>query len=82
MKVFLASAALKHYKKLDNNKKDKINKKISLLSSSPFSGKKLTGEFKGSYSLRAWPYRIIYSINSPLHEIWIESILHRQGVYK
>lgn len=81
MKVFLTSVALKHFQKLDNNEKDKI-KKITLLSSSPFSGKKLAGELKDSFTLRAWPYRIIYIINSHAHEIWITSILHRQGVYK
>lgn len=82
MKVFFTSDAQKQYNKLGKKDKDKIEKKLKLLVTSPFSGKKLSGEFEGSYTLRAWPYRIIYSIYSLRREIWIESILHRQGAYK
>ena len=28
----------------------------------PFIGKKLKGEYKNQWSLRVWPYRIIYEI--------------------
>lgn len=82
MKVFLTSDTQKQYDKLGKKDKNKINKKLILLAISPFSGKKLSGEFEGSYTLRAWPYRIIYSIFLVRHEVWIESILHRQGAYK
>ncbi len=82
MKIFLTSDAQKQYDKLGKKEKDKINKKLILLKSSPLSGKKLSGEFEGSYTLRAWPFRIIYSIYLSRREIWIESILHRQGAYK
>ncbi|MFH0979655.1 MAG: type II toxin-antitoxin system RelE/ParE family toxin [Candidatus Roizmanbacteria bacterium] len=82
MNVFLTQEAQKQYKKLSQPDKEKIDKKIILLKNEPFTGKKLTGEYKETRSLKAWPYRIIYFINERKKEIWIVSILHRQGVYK
>ena len=41
-----------------------------------------TGKLKEEYSMRAWPYRILYSINMKRKLISIEIIQHRQGVYK
>jgi len=32
------------------------------LERNPFIGKKLEGRYKGFYSIRIWPYRIIYTI--------------------
>jgi len=32
------------------------------LSLDPFIGKKLSGEFEGHYSVRVWPYRVVYKI--------------------
>ena len=82
MNVFLTQEAQKQYKKLTKSDKEKIKKKIILLDKEPFIGKKLTGEYKETRSLKAWPYRIIYFIDKRKKEIWIVSILHRQGVYK
>ena len=82
MNVFLTREAQKQYIKLNQLDKEKIDKKIILLKNEPFIGKKLSGEYKETRSLKAWPYRIIYFINERKKEIWIVSILHRQGVYK
>lgn len=81
MNVFLTREAQKQYKKLTQSNKEKIDKKIILLEKEPFIGKKLSGEYKETRSLKAWPYRIVYFINERKKEIWIVSILHRQGAY-
>jgi len=68
-------------KGIDRIDKSKILAKISKLRSNPHLGKKLKGNYKDCYSLRAWPYRIIYKINDSNNLILIIRIGHRQGVY-
>jgi len=82
MKVFITSEAKKQFRRLPKNQQSKIKKKLLLIQNSPLSGKKLTGKLKPYRSLKAWPYRIIYWINSRSKQAWIISILHRQHAYK
>jgi len=77
MWIFLTKEAYKQYLKLKVLNRNKVEKKISYLILHPFVGKKLSGEYKSSRSLRAWPYRIIYYIKERQKEIWIVSIIHR-----
>ena len=67
--------------RLPKNENKKILKKFNLLKDYPLSGKLLKGDFAGFYSLRAWPYRIIYTIEKS-KTIVIHRVEHRQGVYK
>lgn len=71
--------AVKQLKKLPINEKKKVIRKLELLSTDPYVGKALKGELEGLYSIRAWPYRIVYQITKS--SIIIYSIAHRQGVY-
>lgn len=82
MDVLLTKEANRQYNKLIKTDKIKIDKKILLLFSDSYAGKKLSGEFIGKCSLKAWPYRIIYIIDESKKIIWILSILHRQEAYK
>ena len=82
MLIFITAEAQKQYNKLQKSEQKKIKRKLISLENYPYSGKKLSGELEEKYSLRVWPYRIIYKINKDLRKIEIESILHRQGVYK
>lgn len=82
MKVELADKAKQQLKKLPKNEQKKVVRKLKLLESIPFSGKKLGGELTELYALRAWPYRIIYTIDQKRQEITVNSILHRQGAYR
>lgn len=82
MKVVITDEAQKQYKKLPKSQQVKIKKRIQFLEHNSLVGKKLGGELAKSYSLRAWPYRIIYTINVMSKEIVVNSILHRQGSYK
>ena len=63
MKVALSKDAQKQYKRLPKSQETKILKKLTEMERNPYVGKKLEGEFKGIYSLRAWPYRILYEVN-------------------
>ena len=81
MDVILSKDAKKQYENLLRKDQVKILKKLSSLVTNPYAGKKLTGELKGLYSLRSWPYRILYEINSDEKRIEIHKIVHRQSVY-
>ena len=79
MKVIVTPKAQKHFSQLPVSEQKKIKKKLLVLETDSFAGKKLSGELSELRSLRAWPYRIIYYINSD--RIFITSIVHRQSVY-
>lgn len=82
MNVFVTPEAQKQYKKISQHHQKKLLRKLSSLEKKLFQGKKLTGEFRGLCSLRVWPYRIVYMIDRRRNEVWVVSILHRQGAYK
>ena len=62
MKLYLSLKAKKQLGKLPTSERRKIEKKFLNLSQDPFLGKKLSGEFKDCWSLKAWPYRVIYVV--------------------
>ncbi|HCX26021.1 TPA: hypothetical protein DHT69_04160 [Candidatus Collierbacteria bacterium] len=80
MKVQFQEVAQKQLSKIPKTETKKIISKIEMLSRDNKSGKNLKGELKGFRSLRAWPYRIIYTIEN--NAIVIYSIAHRQSAYK
>lgn len=80
MRIIITPKALSHYKHLPKKEILKIQQRLKLLEANPYLGKKLEGRFAGTYSLRAWPYRILYIIEQKT--IFVVSILHRQGAYK
>ncbi len=82
MRIIVTPKALTHYKRFPKQEILKIQQKLKLLETNPYLGKKLEGKFAGTYSFRAWPYRIIYLIDNKQKTIFIVSILHRQGAYK
>ena len=81
MKVTVSEDAQKQYKRLPKAAQTKIFRKLEVLSKNPYSGKKLGGELGDFWSLRVWPYRIIYEINQKEKRIEVHKIRHRQGVY-
>ena len=80
--VVLRKHASKVLKKLDERYRDKVFRAIHFLAMDSYLGKPLRGEFEGKYSLRVWPYRIIYKIYKNKLIVYVFSIGHRQGVYK
>lgn len=82
MKIILTDRAKKQRKKLPKVERKKVDRKLLFLIDSPLAGEKLTGDFEGTRRIRAWPYRIIYLIKENKKEVWVVSIIHRQGAYK
>lgn len=82
MRLIHSKDAIKSLKKLPVNKQKKIASKLTYLVNNPLAGKALLGKFKGLFSLRIWPYRVIYELNLKRDLIMIHKIDHRQGVYK
>jgi len=70
----------KQLKKLPRPEKKKVIKKLELLACSPRSGKKLGGKLQEFYSMKAWPYRIIYTLEKS--QIVVYSVAHRQSTYR
>lgn len=80
--IVLKKAAQKSLKKIDNRYKKRIMQMIFALADSPYLGKQLEGNLRDFYSVRVWPYRIVYKIYQQDLAILIVEINHRQGVYK
>lgn len=51
------------------------------LSKNPYIGKRLEGQLRDFYSLRVWPYRMIYQIINKELFVFVIQIKHEQGVY-
>ncbi|MCX5749013.1 MAG: type II toxin-antitoxin system mRNA interferase toxin, RelE/StbE family [Candidatus Saganbacteria bacterium] len=67
--------------RIDKKYKGKILLALKILEEEPYTGKKLEGEYKGKWSYRVWPYRIIYEIHKNELIILIIHIGHRQSAY-
>lgn len=82
-KIFLSREADKSYERLPSAEKKKIDKVLSRVSSDPYRlSKKLRGEFAGLYAVRAWPYRITFTMDTKAKKVFIVYIAHRQSIYK
>ncbi len=80
--VILAKSAEKRLKRLPRAKKVRVLKALKDLEKDPYLGKPLVGELSGLFSLRIWPYRVIYQIEKKRLIVIVFNIGHRQGVYK
>lgn len=80
--VEIKKKALKELQKLPQKDRRRIVAAFDLLREHPFEGKKLEGDHEGAWSLRVWPYRILYVIHEKIITVTILRIAHRQGVYK
>ncbi len=80
-RVLVKTSAQKSLKKLDTRYQPKILRALHVLASDPYIGKSLLGELVGFYSLRVWPYRIIYQLMKSQRTVFVVAIDHRQSVY-
>jgi mRNA interferase RelE/StbE len=80
--LVIPKGAQKELKRIDKKSKLKILSALVALSKDPYLGKKLEGKYKGKWSYRIWPYRIIYQVRQKELVILIICIVHRQGAYK
>jgi len=79
--VVLAGKAKRSLKKINPPDKPRILTALVKLHQNPFLGKKLGGEYKDCYSLRVWPYRIVYKIYKKCLFVLVINIGHRGSVY-
>jgi addiction module RelE/StbE family toxin len=82
MRVVYSKVALKQLKRLPKGKQVKVLKRIEQLKENPQAGKKLKGKFRQLWSLKIWPYRVIYRYFSRKRIVFINVVQHRQAVYK
>lgn len=82
MIVNLTRTSQKQFESLPHQEAKKVARKLLNLESTPYAGKKLEGNLSEFYSLRAWPYRILYCIDRESKTLTVISIEHRQSVYK
>ena len=80
--VFVHKPAAKKINKLPHNLKEKILKGLDLLATQPYLGKRLQGEFEGSWRLRIGDYRLIYDISESGKKVIVHAIGSRGDVYK
>lgn len=80
-KVVVKKSAHRNLKKIDTRYRKRILSALVVLETEPYLGKPLKGEFSDFYSLRVWPYRIIYTVYEKQLMIFVIDIDHRQGVY-
>lgn len=80
-KIIITNRAQKHLDKIPLSWRQKIAQAIDDLKDNPFKGKHLQGEFRGTFSIRVWPYRILYSVSKKEITLRILSVGHRQGIY-
>ncbi len=79
--LIIKSKARKNLDNLPLEYRSRILQTLREIQSDPFFGKALSGDRKGQYSARVWPYRIIYMILKEELVILVLDIDHRQGVY-
>lgn len=72
----------KRIRKIPQKDLSRIRTTIAALGIDPFVGKKLEGNYKNYYSIRVWPYRIIYSIKKKELIVEVIEIEHRGEAYK
>ncbi len=80
--VRLTHSAAKQLTKIDTAYRGRIEGALQELSHDPYYGKPLSGELKGYFSVRVWPYRIIYTIVQQELVVEVIAIAHRQGAYR
>lgn len=81
-RVLLKNAAQKSLRKIDKCYRVRIDTALVTLQEDPWLGKALNGELEGFFSLRVWPYRIIYAIYKNEAVVFVVDIDHRQDAYK
>jgi mRNA interferase RelE/StbE len=81
-RIVVVRSAQKALKRIPRKMQQKICEEIDRLAINPFMGKKLEGNLGGRYTVRVWPYRIIYRIEKKIVTVYILKIGHRQGVYR
>lgn len=79
--LYLKPRARKKLQNIPEKDRKRVVDALDFIVADPFSGKQLHGERAGQFSLRVWPYRIIYRVDKNLLLVMVIDFGHRQGVY-
>ena len=80
--LVLKPRAKKELANLEDADRIKARVVLEAILNNPFLGKKLSGELPNQYSMRAWPFRIIYEIRKKELVILVLRIRHRKDAYR
>ena len=80
--ILYTPRALANFKKTPHQWQKRIARMIDPLATNPYAGKRLQGNLAGQFSLRVWPYRVIYIIKKQEIIVVILDVRHRQNAYK
>jgi mRNA interferase RelE/StbE len=80
--VLLTRRAKKDYDALPSREQKRIFEALHGLEEDPYLGKKFEGDLKGHWSLRVWPYRIIYVVEKKIVTVTVVTIGQRKDVYR
>ncbi|MES2060019.1 MAG: type II toxin-antitoxin system RelE/ParE family toxin [Patescibacteria group bacterium] len=69
--------ARKNLDKIPEPYRARIRQMLRAIQGDPFAGKALSGNRKGEYSVRVWPYRIIYLIRKQELIVVVVEVDHR-----
>ncbi len=78
----LKPSAKKDLDKIPKRDKERIYILLINLTKNPYIGKKLEGKLSEYYSIRLWPYRIIYKIFKKELLVIVIKIGHRKKIYR
>ena len=80
-RLFLSPRSRSFLDKLDNEKSNRIEKKLKQLKNNSELGKPMVGKLSGLWSLRIGKYRALYQIRKNELLVLILRIDHRKKVY-
>ena len=81
-RIIIDSQARKDMKKISADIQRRVSAAIDILRENPFAGKRLKGDLIGLWTLRVWPYRILYIVERKIITVTVLEVAHRQGVYQ
>ena len=79
----LERRAAKALRNLSEPTKSRITRALDEMQREPFGGdvKALSGEWKGFFRRRVGSYRILYTVDTEIRAVGVESISHRKDAY-
>ncbi|OGJ54150.1 hypothetical protein A3D11_03945 [Candidatus Peribacteria bacterium RIFCSPHIGHO2_02_FULL_49_16] len=81
-RVLLKKNASKQFASLSEKDQKRVLASLNELRVHPYAGKKLHGDLQGLWSIRVWPYRIIYTVEKKIVTVTVVSIGDRKNIYK
>lgn len=73
---------VKNLKKTNHKFREKISLTLLKIQENPFIGKSLKGWHEKLFTVRVWPFRIVYQLDQKSRVINVISIKHRKDVYR